>query len=113
MMENGIVPQSEPSEPIASVEEKEGGLIRIVIADDHPIFRDGLRKLLTLEPDFRVVAEARARFLDSPSAFSIAQNERDFGVRNAPRRNAIRERFKVGAAAGKQHANAFFHDQRN
>jgi DNA-binding NarL/FixJ family response regulator len=59
MMENGIVPQSEPSEPIASVEEKEGGLIRIVIADDHPIFRDGLRKLLTLEPDFRVVAEAR------------------------------------------------------
>ena len=56
MMENGIVPQSEP---IASVEEKEGGLIRIVIADDHPIFRDGLRKLLTLEPDFRVVAEAR------------------------------------------------------
>src|SRR6202162_2889148 len=56
MMENGIVPQSEP---IASVEEKEGGLIRIVIADDHPIFRDGLRKLLTLEPDFRVGAEAR------------------------------------------------------
>src|ERR1700686_1077255 len=56
MMENGIVPQSEP---IASVEEKEGELIRIVIADDHPIFRDGLRKLLTLEPDFRVVAEAR------------------------------------------------------
>ena len=38
---------------------KEGELIRIVIADDHPIFRDGLRKLLTLEEDFRVVAEAR------------------------------------------------------
>jgi two-component system, NarL family, nitrate/nitrite response regulator NarL len=33
--------------------------IRIVIADDHPIFRDGLRKLLTLEDDFEVVAEAR------------------------------------------------------
>ncbi len=33
--------------------------IRIVIADDHPIFRDGLRKLLALEDDFEVVAEAR------------------------------------------------------
>ncbi len=32
--------------------------IRIVIADDHPIFRDGLRRLLTLEHDFEVVAEA-------------------------------------------------------
>ncbi len=35
------------------------GLIRIVIADDHPIFRDGLRKLLSLEDDFEVVGEAR------------------------------------------------------
>ena len=33
-------------------------MIRIVIADDHPIVRDGLRKLLTLEDDFEVVGEA-------------------------------------------------------
>jgi two-component system, NarL family, nitrate/nitrite response regulator NarL len=32
--------------------------IRIVIADDHPIFRDGLCKLLALEEDFDVVAHA-------------------------------------------------------
>ena len=32
--------------------------IRIVIADDHPIFRDGLKQLLGAEPDFLVVAEA-------------------------------------------------------
>jgi two-component system nitrate/nitrite response regulator NarL len=32
--------------------------IRIVIADDHPIFRDGLRRLLSLEQDFEVVGEA-------------------------------------------------------
>jgi DNA-binding NarL/FixJ family response regulator len=32
--------------------------IRIVIADDHPIFRDGLRKLLESEPGFSVVSEA-------------------------------------------------------
>jgi len=43
-------------------EENEGvgpETIRIVIADDHPIFRDGLRKLLSLEDDFEVVAEAK------------------------------------------------------
>jgi DNA-binding NarL/FixJ family response regulator len=31
--------------------------IRIVIADDHPIFRDGLKQLLSREVDFQVVAE--------------------------------------------------------
>ena len=32
--------------------------IRIAIADDHPIFRDGLCRLLSLEEDFDVVAQA-------------------------------------------------------
>lgn len=32
--------------------------IRIVLADDHPIVRDGLRKLLSLEEDIEVVGEA-------------------------------------------------------
>lgn len=32
--------------------------IRVVIADDHPIVREGLRKLLTLEDDIDVVGEA-------------------------------------------------------
>ncbi len=32
--------------------------IRIVIADDHPIFRDGLRRLLESEGDMKVVGEA-------------------------------------------------------
>jgi DNA-binding NarL/FixJ family response regulator len=32
--------------------------VRIVIADDHPILRDGLRRLLESEPDFVVVGEA-------------------------------------------------------
>jgi len=31
--------------------------VRIVIADDHPIFLDGLRRLLSLEEDFEVVAQ--------------------------------------------------------
>src|SRR5690349_20344151 len=33
--------------------------IKIVVADDHPIFRDGLCKLLALEEDFEVVAQAQ------------------------------------------------------
>lgn len=32
--------------------------IRILIADDHAIFRDGLRRLLEAEPDLRVMGEA-------------------------------------------------------
>jgi two-component system, NarL family, nitrate/nitrite response regulator NarL len=32
--------------------------VRIVIADDHTIFRDGLRRLLEAEPELRVVGEA-------------------------------------------------------
>src|SRR6202049_4182842 len=31
---------------------------RIVIADDHPIFRDGLRRVLETEPDLKVIGEA-------------------------------------------------------
>ena len=32
--------------------------IRIVIADDHPLFRDGLRNLLESDPKFAVIGEA-------------------------------------------------------
>jgi DNA-binding NarL/FixJ family response regulator len=32
--------------------------VRILIADDHPVFRFGLRALLSAEPDFAVVGEA-------------------------------------------------------
>ncbi|HEY6069318.1 MAG TPA: response regulator transcription factor [Gaiellaceae bacterium] len=33
-------------------------LLRILLADDHPVFRDGLRALLAAAPDVEVVAEA-------------------------------------------------------
>ncbi len=33
--------------------------ISIALADDHTIFRDGLRQLLSIEPDFEVVGEAK------------------------------------------------------
>ena len=33
-------------------------MIKVVLADDHKLFRDGLKKLLELEPDVTVVGEA-------------------------------------------------------
>ncbi|MGI9103809.1 MAG: response regulator [Terriglobales bacterium] len=42
--------------------------IRILIADDHPIFRDGLRRLLESESNLRVVGEAS----DGAEAVSLA-----------------------------------------
>ena len=33
-------------------------MIQIVLADDHKLFRDGLRKILELDPEVKVVGEA-------------------------------------------------------
>src|ERR1700756_4428211 len=38
--------------------DKKEPTVRIVIADDHTIFRDGLRRLLEAEPELEVVGEA-------------------------------------------------------
>ncbi|HZL70165.1 MAG TPA: response regulator transcription factor, partial [Candidatus Limnocylindrales bacterium] len=38
--------------------DKKDPSVRIVIADDHTIFRDGLRRLLEAEPELEVVGEA-------------------------------------------------------
>lgn len=46
--------------------------VRIAIADDHPIFRDGLRRLLESEPGFEVVAEAA----DGIEAVRVAREAR-------------------------------------
>lgn len=43
---------------MASAVNNVPGHVRIVIADDHPLFRDGLRRLLQAEPGFEVVGEA-------------------------------------------------------
>lgn len=40
------------------IEESPKRKIRIVLADDHPIVRDGLKKMLSLESDLEVVGEA-------------------------------------------------------
>jgi DNA-binding NarL/FixJ family response regulator len=43
--------------------------IRLLIADDHPIFRQGLRGILSGEPDIEIVAEAA----DGNQAIELAQ----------------------------------------
>jgi DNA-binding NarL/FixJ family response regulator len=45
--------------------------IRILIADDHPIFRDGLRRLLETAPDLRIVGDT-----DGLGAITLVQTLR-------------------------------------
>jgi len=51
--------------------------VRVVIADDHPIFRQGLRQLLEADPHIKVVAEvadgerALASLLDTPADVAV------------------------------------------
>ena len=45
--------------------------LRVLIADDHPLFRDGLRMLLATTPDLEVVAEAHS----GVEAVALATND--------------------------------------
>jgi DNA-binding NarL/FixJ family response regulator len=40
------------------LEPTEAAVIRVLIADDHPVVRRGLKQMIEVEPQFRVVAEA-------------------------------------------------------
>lgn len=49
-----------------------GGVIRLVVVDDHPLFRDGLRGLLESLPGMQVVGEAG----DGAAAIALAEQLR-------------------------------------
>jgi two-component system, NarL family, nitrate/nitrite response regulator NarL len=67
--------------------------VRIVIADDHPIFRDGLRRLLEAESDLKVIGEA----CDGTEAVKLAQQLKpdilllDLAMPRQPGLEALRE----------------------
>jgi len=67
--------------------------IRLVIADDHPIFRDGLRRLLEAEADMKVIGEAS----DGAEAVKLARQLKpdilllDLAMPKHPGLEALRE----------------------
>jgi two-component system nitrate/nitrite response regulator NarL len=73
--------------------------IRLVIADDHPIFRDGLRRLLEAESDLKVIGEAR----DGAEAVKLARQLKpdimllDLAMPKHPGLEALRELSNGGA----------------
>ncbi len=74
--------------------------IRIVIADDHTIFRDGLRRLLESEADLQVVGEAA----DGSEAIALVQQNKpdglllDLAMPRMPGLETLRELSTSGAA---------------
>jgi DNA-binding NarL/FixJ family response regulator len=78
------------------------GPIRIVIADDHPIFRDGLRRLLESEGDMKVLGEA----CDGHEAVKMATSLKpdilllDLAMPHHTGLDAIRDMSQGGAGVG-------------
>ena len=61
----------------SSVHGPHGRPVRVLIADDHPVVRQGLKMMLSADPELEVVAEAR----DGDEAFEVAhQTEWDVAV---------------------------------
>src|ERR1700693_5565251 len=67
--------------------------VRLVIADDHPIFRDGLRRLLEAEADLKVLGEASdgAEAVKLPRQFKPDILLLDLAMPKHPGLEALRE----------------------
>src|SRR5690348_6552787 len=77
----------------------ESSPIRVLIADDHPIFRDGLRRLLEAENWLQVVGEAA----DGSEAIALAQQLQpdvlllDLAMPRVPGLEALREMSRASS----------------
>jgi two-component system, NarL family, nitrate/nitrite response regulator NarL len=75
------------------MDSRRGQPVRILIADDHPIFRDGLRRLLEAETDLKVIGEA----CDGAEAVKLARQLKpdilllDLAMPRQPGLEALRE----------------------
>src|SRR6266511_2085144 len=58
--------------PRISPKGRMGDAVRILIADDHPLTRDGIKAALAMDPGLKVIAEAA----DGQEAVSLAASER-------------------------------------
>ena len=76
------------------MDSKRSQPVRIVIADDHPIFRDGLRRLLESEPDLKVIGEAS----DGAEAVKLARTTK---TRNSSSRSGHAQASGIGSIARK------------
>ena len=82
------------------MDNKRSQTIRIVIADDHPIFRDGLRRLLEAEPGLKVIGEAS----DGSDAVKLARQLKpdilllDLAMPRTPGLEALRD-LSVGTGS--------------
>jgi len=58
MKQSTVTAEMADVKPETAGENGKKAVIRVLVADDHPIVREGIRKLLELEDDVEVVAEA-------------------------------------------------------
>jgi two-component system, NarL family, response regulator DegU len=73
-------------------------VVNILLADDHPILRDGLRKLLEVEPDLRVIGEA-GDGVEAVKAVRKLKPDLLLLDLNMPRQNGLDALREIGALA--------------
>ncbi len=65
--------------------------IRIVIIDDHPLFREGVKRILSMEQDFNVVADGE----DGSEVIDLVRNHQPDVILmdiNMPKLNGLKQR---------------------